>query len=181
MTPEFAVVHRAFIALGGNLGDVRAAFHKALWGLGVAGCVVKGVSRLYRSAAWVAPGATTPAPDYLNAACCVETSLSAHNLLHVLQALESAAGRVRHDRWASRTLDLDLLLYDEAELHEKNLQVPHPELSKRPFVLLPLADLDSQARVPGAGATVGELLSKHTEPWAQVWLEADLGWSDAIS
>lgn len=172
---------RAFIGMGGNLGDVRAAFCEALLGLRLAGCVVVGVSRLYRSAAWVAPGATTPAPDYLNAACCVDTTLSARALLDTLHDLEAAAGRVRHHRWASRTLDLDLLLYGHAHMHEAGLAVPHPELAKRPFVLLPLADLAPDAPVPGADGTVADLLAKHSQPWAEVWLEADRGWSEAIS
>ena len=127
----------AFVGLGANLGDARAALDGALQGLAaLPGTHVVGRSRVYRSAPVDAAG-----PDYLNAVAQLETTLDAPQLLRALQALEQAAGRERPYRNAPRTLDLDLLLYGGARIASATLVVPHPRLRERAFVLLPLAEL----------------------------------------
>jgi len=80
-------------------------------------------------------------PDYINAVVKVETALGPHDLLDQLQAIENQQGRVRNRHWGERTLDLDLLLYGNAEIHTPRLTVPHPYMLERSFVLYPLADL----------------------------------------
>jgi 2-amino-4-hydroxy-6-hydroxymethyldihydropteridine diphosphokinase len=137
---------RAYVALGANLGDAQATVRWALAQLGVQQqCRLLASSSLYRSAPVDATG-----PDFVNAVAVLETSLSAHQLLHILQALEQAAGRVRSYRNAPRTLDLDLLLYGSSQLNTPELQVPHPRMMERAFVLRPLAELAPDLVPPAA-------------------------------
>jgi 2-amino-4-hydroxy-6-hydroxymethyldihydropteridine diphosphokinase len=105
-------------------------------------------SSMYQSA----PMGNRNQPDYINAVAALETGLDAETLLHRLQAIEKRHGRTRGAvRWASRTLDLDLLLYGEQEIHTPVLDVPHPGLHLRSFVLYPLAEIDAALSVPGRG------------------------------
>ncbi|MBS0609308.1 MAG: 2-amino-4-hydroxy-6-hydroxymethyldihydropteridine diphosphokinase [Comamonadaceae bacterium] len=134
--PEAGAVS-AWIALGANLGDARAALRGALQAMAVLPDTrLLAVSSLYRSAPVDALG-----PDYLNAVAELQTGLAPLDLLHALQAIEQAAGRERPYRNAPRTLDLDLLLYGEQRLDGAELTVPHPRMWQRAFVLLPLAEL----------------------------------------
>lgn len=138
----------AYIGLGANLGDARAALTQAVEALGALPDTrhVR-ASPLYRSAPIDSSG-----PDYLNAVVRVETGLDAASLLAQLQAIERAHGRERPYRNAPRTLDLDLLLFGEAVIDSPGLTVPHPRLHERAFVLWPLADLAPDLVVPGRGA-----------------------------
>lgn len=146
---------RAFIGLGGNLGDVRPRLEAAIDALGaVPGVVVTARSRFFRTAPWGNPDQ----PDFINAAIAVSTTLGAHALLDVLLAIERGAGRVRDgERWGPRTLDLDLLVYGDERIHDERLSVPHPRMAERAFVLLPLADIAVDEVLPGLGR-VGDLL-----------------------
>ena len=127
----------AWIGLGANLGDARAALAGAVQAMGrLPGTQVLRVSSLYRSAPVDATG-----PDYLNAVAALRTALAPQALLQALQALEQAAGRERPYRNAPRTLDLDLLLYGDQSIATPTLTVPHPRLWQRAFVLRPLAEL----------------------------------------
>lgn len=146
---------RAFIALGANLGDAVAMVTRAMNDLGaVPATRVTGRSRLYRSAA-LGPA---PQPDYVNAVARVETTLTPHHLLDELQAIEERHGRVRDGtRWGPRTLDLDLLLYDDLSLRDERLTLPHPEITRRNFVLAPLLELEPAARIPGFGPAADAL------------------------
>lgn len=133
----------AYIGLGANLGDARAALLAAVRALqGLDGGEALTVSSLYSSAPIDSSG-----PDYLNAVACLPTRLSAPDLLAALQQIENAAGRERPYRNAPRTLDLDVLLYGDASIDSPSLTVPHPRMYQRAFVLLPLAEL-APARVP---------------------------------
>lgn len=133
----------AYIGLGANLGDARAALLAAVRALqGLDGGEALAVSSLYSSAPIDSSG-----PDYLNAVACLPTRLSAPDLLAALQQIENAAGRERPYRNAPRTLDLDVLLYGDASIDSPSLTVPHPRMYQRAFVLLPLAEL-APARVP---------------------------------
>jgi 2-amino-4-hydroxy-6-hydroxymethyldihydropteridine diphosphokinase len=99
-------------------------------------------------------------PRFLNAAAAVDTTLSPRELLDALLAVERELGRTRDGpRWGPRTIDLDLLLYGDAEIDEPGLTVPHPRLAERLFVLEPLRDLDASLVVPGAG-NVESLLAR---------------------
>lgn len=140
---------RAWIALGANLGDGVATLSSALLDLDrLPGTRVSAQSRFYRSTA-VGPGAQ---PDYVNAVARLETTLEPHALLDELQAIEARHGRVRDGtRWGPRTLDLDLLLYDERVIRDQRLTLPHAQITRRNFVLAPLLELDPELSIPGAG------------------------------
>ena len=141
---------RAYVALGGNLGDVAATFAAALACIdALPGTTVRARSSLYRNP----PLGGAAQPDYLNAVAAVDTQLPAHELLEALLAIERQLGRTRDPvaRWAPRTVDLDLALYGEHVVVEPGLRVPHPGLHERAFVLVPLAEIAPDAVVPGHG------------------------------
>jgi 2-amino-4-hydroxy-6-hydroxymethyldihydropteridine diphosphokinase len=130
----------AYIGLGANLGDAQATLLAAINELAALPqsqlCVT---SSLYRSAPFEATG-----PDFLNAVLALQTRLNAHELLLNLQRIEDQAGRLRPYRNAPRTLDLDLLLYGDAHISSPHLVVPHPRMTERAFVLMPLAEIAPQ-------------------------------------
>jgi len=127
----------ACIALGANLGDARLTVLQAIQDIDcLPGCLVKAVSRLYRTAPHEAQG-----PDFVNAVVRIDTRLTAPSLLQALQVLEQAAGRERPYLNAPRTLDLDVLLYGQGQIQSTLLTVPHPRMMDRAFVLRPLADV----------------------------------------
>lgn len=129
--------HIAFVGLGANLGDARTTLLQALDRLAALPQTrLLNHSSLYRTAPIDSHG-----PDYLNAVAELATDLSPHDLLQALQALELAAGRERPYRNAPRTLDLDLLLYDDVVLDTPTLTLPHPRMHLRAFVLQPLAEI----------------------------------------
>lgn len=128
---------RAYVALGANLGEARTTVRQALRDLDTLPRTrLLRASSLYRTAPIDATG-----PDYINAAAELETTLGPYELLTELQRLEHAAGRERPYRNAPRTLDLDLLLYDELRLDDPVLTLPHPRMNERAFVLVPLAEI----------------------------------------
>jgi 2-amino-4-hydroxy-6-hydroxymethyldihydropteridine diphosphokinase len=145
----------AYIALGSNLGDPAAQLKAAVAALArLPQSRLERLSRVYRSAA-VGPGTQ---PDYLNAAALLLTALPPLPLLRALQAIEARQGRVRCERWGARTLDLDLLLYDDLALDTPELQVPHPRMARRNFVLYPLLDIGGpNLRLPD-GTDLGTLV-----------------------
>jgi 2-amino-4-hydroxy-6-hydroxymethyldihydropteridine diphosphokinase len=141
---------RAYVALGGNLGDVAATFADALAALdALPGTRVAARTSLYRNP----PLGDLAQPDYLNAVAAVDTTLPATALLEALLAIERGLGRTRDPaaRWAPRTLDLDLALYGDGIVAAPGLHVPHPRLHERAFVLAPLAEIAPDAVVPGRG------------------------------
>lgn len=148
-------VTAARVALGSNLGDpveqVIAGF-EALSALPETRLTAR--STLYGSR----PMGPADQPDYVNAVGRLDTTLGAHELLDALQAIENRAGRERSGpRWGPRTLDLDLLLYGDWQCEDERLTLPHPGIARRPFVLVPLAEIDAALEIPGLGATAGEL------------------------
>lgn len=141
---------RVYVGLGANLGDRGAAMLQALQRMaGLPHTRLVAVSSLYSSAPVDATG-----PDYLNAVAALETDLSAAAFLDALQALELAAGRERPYRNAPRTLDLDILLWGDAQIDTPTLVVPHPRMYERAFVLRPLAQLDAALVQPAQLLTV---------------------------
>lgn len=142
---------RAYVGLGGNVGDVAAALQAAFDALdALPGTQLAARSRLYRTPAW---GRTTQ-PDFINAVAAIDTALSPQALLDALLAIERAHGRDRDaedGRWGPRRLDLDLLLHGDAVLDQPGLQLPHPRLHERAFVLVPLAEVAPALVVPGLG------------------------------
>lgn len=142
---------RAYIGLGSNLDDPKQQLQQALEGLRqVPESRLTAVSRFYRSK----PMGPADQPDYVNAVVMFDTCLAPLALLDALQAIEQAQGRVREgERWGPRTLDLDLLLYGPEVIDLPRLQVPHPGIIQRSFVLQPLFDL-----VPGLTFPDGKTL-----------------------
>jgi len=141
----------AYIGIGGNLGDVAATMRQTLLRLEREPlCRIANVSPWYRSQA-IGPGLQH---DYLNAVIALRTQLQPLALLNSLHELETAAGRIRDVRWGPRTLDLDLLLYDELVFGDEQLQVPHPRLRERNFVVFPLFDLAPHLCLPDGSRLV---------------------------
>ncbi len=137
----------AWIGLGANLGDTRATLRAAFSALAALPRTrLRARSSLYRSAPIDAGG-----PDYLNAVALIDTGLDAHELLAHLRAIERQHGRERLYPNSPRTLDLDLLLYGDAQIESPTLTVPHPRLHARAFVLAPLAELAPALSIPGRG------------------------------
>ncbi|MDN7127331.1 2-amino-4-hydroxy-6-hydroxymethyldihydropteridine diphosphokinase [Pseudidiomarina sp. 1APR75-33.1] len=144
---------QVYIALGANLGDPVTTLQRLLEHLSVQPelSAIR-CSSFYRSK----PMGPQDQPDYVNAVFYAETDLAPLALLDYLQQLESQFGRVRGRRWGARTLDLDLLLYNDVTLQHERLQVPHPGLAERDFVVLPLAEIAPELRLPD-GRPVSEL------------------------
>lgn len=141
-------LHRAYVALGSNLTQPEAQVNQAfdaLARLPDSRLLVR--SSLYRSA----PVGYADQPDFINAVAQIETRLAPHDLLQSLLGIEQEFGRVREFRNAPRTLDLDLLLYDDIRFHEPGLTLPHPRMHERAFVLLPLLEIDPICAIPGRG------------------------------
>ncbi len=139
----------AYIALGANLDDPLAQLSAALDALAnLPECRLLRFSSFYRTAPVAAPGQ----PDYINAVAALETTLGAEVLLEALHTIERAFGRRRDYHNAPRTLDLDLLLYDDAVIDHPGIQVPHPRLHLRAFVVVPLAEIAPDLHLPGRGS-----------------------------
>jgi deoxyguanosine kinase len=162
---------RAFVGLGANLGDREAALRRAVGALAAAaGVEVVAASLVYEGPAHTLDPAETQ-PPFLNAVVELRTGLTPEALLAVLHAVERGAGRERRQRWAPRSLDLDLLLYDglvnegSEQGGDTALTLPHPRIAERRFVLQPLHDLDPALGVPGTGRTVAELLAACPDPY----------------
>ena len=147
----------AFIALGGNIGDVRATFDRAVAML----CDSDAVRLVARSSDYGTPpwGVTDQAP-FINAAIAVTTALPPHDLLARTEECERALGRnrARERRWGPRSIDLDLLAYDDLVLIDRDLILPHPHLFERAFALVPLAEIAPERVI--AGIRVREALAR---------------------
>ena len=138
---------RAYVGLGSNLGEREAALRQALEALGRTEAVEVVAVSTFRE---TDPVGVLDQPRFVNAAAALETSLPPRELLEWLLEVERALGRDRdaEERWGPRTIDLDLLLYGNEEIDEPGLEVPHPRLNERAFVLEPLLELDPELRLP---------------------------------
>jgi len=150
------LTHRAAIALGSNLGDSCQILKSALETLDrFSGITVEAVSETYQTIA-VGP----PQPDYFNACAVLSTDLEPQALLDTLLEVEAQFGRVRWERWGARLLDLDLLLFDDLVMEQPGLQIPHPRMVERAFVLIPLADVAADWVEPISGKAIAFLVQQ---------------------
>ena len=148
---------KVFVGLGSNLGERESMIRLALDDLArLPSTALVRASSLYETE----PVGDTEQPNFLNAVAQLETELAARQLLWNLLLIERRLGRVRSRRWGPRTIDLDLLLYGSEVLDEPGLQVPHPELIRRSFVLVPLVELDPLVVHPVTGETLLAHLSR---------------------
>jgi len=139
----------AYVGLGGNLGDPAAAMGAALRRLDQHPQIrVTGVSSLYKTPPW----GKTDQPDFLNAIAAVETTLSPHDLLDQCLEAERQLKRVRKERWGPRIVDLDVLWFAGESVKEDGLEIPHPRMLDRAFVLVPLAEIAPDLLLEGVTA-----------------------------
>lgn len=125
------------MALGANIGDKEKAMRQAVQLLQGGGCELTAVSSLYATK----PVGYTDQPDFLNAVIAVETDMSPYELLALCNSVERTLGRERTIRWGPRVIDIDILLYEDVEISETKLTLPHPSMLQRAFVLVPLAEI----------------------------------------
>ncbi len=146
--------NKCAVALGSNLGDSRQILAAAVEHLTqIPGISLYSQSSLYRTKA-VGP----PQPDYLNACVVLLVEMAPQMLLETLGRIETLFGRVRQERWGARSLDLDILLYDDLILNTPTLELPHPRMRERAFVLAPLAEIAPDWVEPVSGWAIAKLL-----------------------
>ena len=143
-----SALHRAYVALGANLGAPVQTVHAAVAALTADPDLhLLAASSLYRTA----PIGLLNQPDFINAVVSLETALTPFALLDLLLNLEADFGRIRHKKNGPRSLDLDLLLYDQICLEGAELVLPHPRLHLRAFVIEPLCEISPDIKIPGRG------------------------------
>lgn len=158
MTAPAAAPVRCLIALGSNLGDRLENVEAGLAGIaGLADVEIVAVSALYETAPVGGPDGQGP---YLNAALAADTTLGAGVLLAALHRIEGSRERERIERWGPRTLDLDLLVHGELVVDAETLQVPHPRMHERRFVMVPVCDVAADLVHPVLHRTMGDLLGE---------------------
>ena len=158
---------RAVLAIGGNLGKRRKTIRSGLKAL----AATKGISKvlcspLVESSAMTEEGIDESKPNYYNGVVSIQTTLKPKELLAEIRRIETEHGRIRLERWGSRTLDIDIITYGDALKATKELTIPHPRAFERAFVLVPWSLLDPQAILPGYGK-VADLAEPLKD---QVWL-----------
>jgi len=145
---------KAALSLGGNIGDVRVTIANALRHLEAAGVRVVARSSDYRTRPW----GKTDQPDFTNVSAVVETALAPLQLLATCLDVERQLGRVRHERWGPRVIDIDLIAYDDVSMETPELTLPHRHAHERGFVLIPLAEIAPDLLI--GDRTVAELAAR---------------------
>ncbi len=164
----------AWLGLGGNVGDPVAAMAEALSRLDAhPDCAVSAVSRLYRTPPW----GKTDQDWFFNSAAAIETTLGPHGLLDLCLEIERAMKRIRQERWGPRTLDMDILAYDDLPVHDDRLTLPHPRMLDRAFVLMPLADVAPSLVI--GGSPVAAWLADADKAGIEI-ADEDRGWWKAL-
>ena len=154
MTRKQGKLAHSAIALGSNLGDSQLILEGALSTIAATPQI-----RLQACSCWYQTKAIgPPQPDYINGCALLQVNISPQQLLETLLSIETSFGRVRSQRWAARSLDLDLLLYDDLIIDTPTLTIPHPRMRERAFVLVPLAEIAPQWVEPISGRAIAELV-----------------------
>lgn len=157
----------AYLLIGSNKGDRKAFLAQAVEKIHRMIGRVGEKSRLYETQAW----GVTNQSDFLNQALAVETSLSPQKVLEQILKIENEMGRVRTEKWAERTIDIDILLYDNFVVKEPNLVIPHPELPKRNFALIPLMDIAGEVEHPVLHQTIEDMYMDCEDPLDVILLD----------
>ena len=149
-------MHTAYLGLGSNIGERELQLEQAVTFLNSEeGIKVTQVSPIYETK----PVGYTEQPDFLNMCIEISTELEALDLLKVCMMVEQQLHRVRNERWGPRTIDIDILLYDQSVIQSPDLEVPHPRMTERAFVMVPLNDIASNVVEPISKKYIWELLS----------------------
>lgn len=147
-------MHIAYLLLGSNLGDRKKYLADALILIGLRLGIIRADSALYETASW----GTHDQPDFINQVLALETELSPQDLLEGILKIEQELGRERKERWGSRTIDIDILLFGNEIIDDPSLKVPHPFLHERRFSLTPLCELEPYLVHPSLKRPIKELL-----------------------
>lgn len=150
---DLQYMNKAYLLIGGNMGNREQNLGRAVDLLGSAG-KVKVLSGLYETAAW----GKTDQPSFLNQAILLETALTARELLQAVLAIEEKMGRKREEKYGPRIIDIDILFYDAAIINEPRLIIPHPEIQNRRFALEPMQEIAPRLKHPLLKKTIAELL-----------------------
>lgn len=139
-------MHKYYLSLGANLGNREQTLHQAIMMLqdNTSLCVTAG-SSLYETPPW----GKVDQPAFINMACIAETNYSGISLLTVCQEIEQKLGRVRHEKWGARTMDIDIVYSDDVVSHTDRLEIPHPYITQRAFVLVPLQEIAPALQIQG--------------------------------
>lgn len=161
-------MNKLYLSIGGNLGEKLKNLQKAceLIELGVGKITLQ--SSVYETAAW----GNEAQPSFLNQVLLIETDLTAIEALHAVQKIEHSMGRIRSEKYGPRVMDIDILYYNDLVFQNRHLTIPHPEIAKRKFVLIPLAEIAPDWTDPVTGRTITALLHA-TEDLLEVNLYTD--------
>lgn len=143
-----------YLSLGGNLGNTIEIFQNSMEILTKKVGKITQISSLYQTAAW----GPIPQNDFINQVIEVETKLSAQELMDILLEIELQQGRVRQERWGPRTLDLDIIFFGEQLISTENLEIPHPRMEDRKFVLIPMVEINPNLIHPISRKSIRQIL-----------------------
>ena len=152
-------MNRAFLLLGSNLGNAKSHLDNARKALQHAVGPIVESSSIYATEAW----GKKDQPDFLNQVIEITNNTNPQELLALVLKIESDLGRVRHEKWGARTIDIDILFIDDQIIQEDNLKVPHPEITNRKFTLIPLSEIAPDFVHPVFKKTILELLGECTD------------------